>query len=88
MGISEQQMEHIFEPFWQADSSSTRERGGVGLGLYLVQLLISALGGEIAVESHVGRGSRFTITLPTRIVPEPGERQPSLAAAGQGLPSM
>ena len=88
LGISEQQMEHIFEPFWQADSSSTRERGGVGLGLYLVQLLVSALGGEIAVESHVGRGSRFTITLPNRIVPEPGERQPSLVVAGQGLPSI
>jgi len=70
VGMAPHQLEQIFEPFWQADSSTTRERGGVGLGLYLIKLLVSALGGEISVESQPGQGSRFTVSLPNRIAPE------------------
>lgn len=83
IGMTAHQRERIFEPFWQADSSSTRERGGVGLGLYLVKLLVSALGGQISVESQAGHGSRFTVTLPNRIAPEPTvDPSASLSAAG------
>jgi signal transduction histidine kinase len=63
-GMSPEQIQHIFEPFWQADTSMTRTAGGVGLGLYLVKLLASSLGGAISVESQVRAGSRFTVVLP------------------------
>lgn len=84
VGMTAPQLDRIFEPFWQADSSTTRERGGVGLGLYLVKLLVAALGGEISVESHGGRGSRFTVTLSNRITPEAdGDLSRSVVAAGR-----
>jgi signal transduction histidine kinase len=70
IGLSPEQLEHVFEPFWQADSSLTRETGGVGLGLYLVKLLITALKGEISVESEVGKGARFTVMLRSGSQPE------------------
>jgi hypothetical protein len=54
----------IFEPFFQVDSSSTREYGGTGLGLTLVKSYIEAHGGRVWVESELGRGSAFTVTLP------------------------
>jgi signal transduction histidine kinase len=83
VGMAPHQLERIFEPFWQADSSTTREQGGVGLGLYLVKLLVSALGGEISVESRPYQGSRFTVSLPNRIAPEPdGDLAGGLIAAG------
>jgi signal transduction histidine kinase len=70
VGMTSDQLEHIFEPFWQADSSLTRETGGVGLGLYLVTLLITALKGEISVESEPGKGTRFTVRLPRQPLSE------------------
>jgi signal transduction histidine kinase len=64
IGIPPEAVEIIFEPYRQADSSSTCSHGGVGLGLYIVRRLLDMLGGTIRVESEVGRGSTFRVWLP------------------------
>jgi signal transduction histidine kinase len=64
IGIAPEQQVRIFEPFFQVDSSSTREYGGTGLGLTLVKSYVEAHGGRVWVESELGRGSAFTVTLP------------------------
>ena len=64
-GIQPAKLERIFEPFEQADNSSTREAGGTGLGLAISKRLAEALGGSLSVESEVDVGSTFTLTLPT-----------------------
>ena len=64
IGISPEKQRHIFEPFFQVDSSSTREYGGTGLGLTLAKRYVEAHGGQIWVDSCLGRGSTFTFSLP------------------------
>jgi signal transduction histidine kinase len=64
IGIPEEQLNQIFEAFYQVDASSTREHGGAGLGLSIVKKLIEAHGGEVWAESSVGVGTAFTFTLP------------------------
>jgi two-component system capsular synthesis sensor histidine kinase RcsC len=66
IGIPEETLTPIFEPFRRADESTRREYGGVGLGLAIVKQLVSAMNGSINVESEVGRGSTFTIVLPLK----------------------
>ena len=63
-GIAPDDLPHIFEPFYRGDRSRSRRRGGTGLGLTLARALIEAHGGRIKVDSWVGKGTRFTITLP------------------------
>jgi signal transduction histidine kinase len=70
IGISVEEQAYIFEPFRQADSSSTRRYSGSGLGLYIVKHFLEMIGGAVTVESEVGRGSTFRVWLPARI----GER--------------
>jgi signal transduction histidine kinase len=65
-GISPDHVKHIFEPFWQADSSTTRQVGGVGLGLHLARLIAQVLGGDIQVESEPNVRTRFSVVLRTR----------------------
>lgn len=69
IGIPEDKLAVIFEAFTQADSSMTRRYGGTGLGLSITRRLIQLLGGKITVHSTVGRGSVFSIQLPTGIDP-------------------
>lgn len=66
IGIAPEQQEQIFQPFVQGDSSLTRQHQGVGLGLALVRRSVELLGGAITLESELGQGSRFTVTLPLR----------------------
>ncbi|MHB1033387.1 MAG: ATP-binding protein [Pirellulales bacterium] len=66
IGMTPEQMEHIFESFAQADASTTRRFGGTGLGLALSRRLARLLGGDVVlVESHPGVGTRFRVTIPT-----------------------
>ncbi len=64
IGISAHQMDRLFKPFAQADVSTTRQFGGTGLGLYISKQLADLLGAEIKVNSKIGKGSCFSISIP------------------------
>lgn len=64
IGIPEDKLQEIFEPFYQIDSSSTRKYGGAGLGLSLAKRIIESHGAELQVQSTVGEGTRFAFQLP------------------------
>lgn len=70
IGMAPEELSRVFEPFEQADASTTRRFGGTGLGLTISKRLAQALGGELAVESALGQGSTFTLTLNLEVVPE------------------
>ncbi|MEW6297150.1 MAG: ATP-binding protein [Thermodesulfobacteriota bacterium] len=71
IGIAPKDQEKIFEEFRQVGGMDGQKREGTGLGLALARKFVELHGGRIWVESKVGRGSRFTFTLPARIVPQP-----------------
>ena len=64
IGIPKESLHRLFERFYQVDSSNTREYGGTGIGLAIVKEFVQRLGGDVGVESHVGKGSTFRIILP------------------------
>jgi len=63
IGMDVEQAEHCFERFWQAESTDVRRFGGTGIGLYIVQSMVEAMGGAITVKSVKDGGSTFTVTL-------------------------
>lgn len=63
IGISEEDIENIFEHLYRADQSRTRDTGGAGIGLSVVKAIVSAHGGKIEVKSQIGHGSEFIVTL-------------------------
>jgi signal transduction histidine kinase len=69
-GIPETELANIFQPFHQLGKSMIHGQSGVGLGLTIVQELVQALGGKIHVESKLGQGSTFCVTLPLQPQPE------------------
>jgi PAS domain S-box-containing protein len=64
IGMDEDQARRCFDKFWQAESTDVRRFGGTGIGLYIVSSMVEAMGGRISVETAVGRGSTFTVSLP------------------------
>src|SRR5262249_8682883 len=64
IGMSPDDLQHLFHPFTQLDTSLTRRHGGTGLGLYISRRLSAVVGGRIEVCSDLGKGSVFTLVLP------------------------
>ena len=66
VGIAAENIEYVFEPFWQAEQTATRKTGGTGLGLSVTRKLARLLGGDVTVASRVGAGTTFLLTLPMK----------------------
>jgi PAS domain S-box-containing protein len=84
VGIAPERLPHVFERFWQADTSSTRRHGGLGLGLAIVRHLVEMHGGRVtAASSGEGYGATFTVEIPMR-GPKDAAGSAAAAAAPQG----
>ena len=76
IGISAAQMKHLFQPFAQADASTTRTHGGTGLGLAISRRLATAMGGKLWAESEPGQGSVFHLAIPFPVTDAPASSEP------------
>jgi PAS domain S-box-containing protein len=75
IGMTPEQIDQIFEPFTQADSSTTKQYGGTGLGLAISRRFCQMMGGDIHVQSEAGMGSTFTVDLPANILYKDSDRK-------------
>jgi signal transduction histidine kinase len=83
VGIPAEDLAHIFERFYRGDTSRTRTTGNSGLGLAIVQTIVTAHGGAITVESTPGAGTCFTISLPLAAPAAARPEAPVAAEAGR-----
>jgi PAS domain S-box-containing protein len=79
IGIAPEHQEILFQPFTQADATSTRGYGGTGLGLTITRRLLEMLGGNISFQTELGKGSTFRVTIPSRAAQPDGRKQPPAA---------
>jgi len=86
IGIPESAMPTLFDRFTQADSTAMRRHGGSGLGLAITREIVQMMGGSIATTSTPGLGSRFTVTIPTRLVDRDAPA-PAVAPPGDAEPA-
>ena len=82
-GIPEEALERIFEEFRQVESRTSQPYSGTGLGLSISRRLAHLMGGEITVQSTVGMGSTFTVTLPLRSTAAPPTPPPEVLATAR-----
>lgn len=82
IGMSEEQLSRIFQPFTQADEATNRKYGGSGLGLTIVKQLTEMMGGELAASSRTANGSVFNVSLPFKVF----KNQPGMLEETPPLP--
>jgi signal transduction histidine kinase/DNA-binding response OmpR family regulator len=84
IGMTQEQLGRLFQAFSQADSSTTRKYGGTGLGLVITRSFVRMLGGDVSVESELGAGSAFSISLPVAPETSAAEAETEDTAAPEG----
>src|SRR3954454_11189869 len=81
-GLDEEQLEHVFDRFWRADSSESQSVGGTGLGLAIAKSLVELHGGAITANSSLGEGATFRFVLPIAKDGRPKRKSPARTKAG------
>jgi PAS domain S-box-containing protein len=87
IGMTPAQVDKLFQPFVQADASTSRKYGGTGLGMTITQHFCKLMGGEISIASEPGVGTTFTIQLPRQVKTQPPAPAPQTEPSGPKLPA-